>query len=360
MLHKPDQISVSIIGCGAISELFYSPALVHLAAKENLSIRALVDPDRQRLSKLGAIFPFANLATSIDQIEPSDIDLAIIASPQRYHADQTISLLHKGFHVLCEKPLASNLHEAQNMVRIANESERLLSVGLFRRFWPISQYVRDLLSGEDLGCPIRFHWSEGGVFDWPAATPSFFRKESSPGGVFADLGAHVLDLLLHWFGTVSDLDYQDDGMGGLEANAVLDLSFLSGVTGQVRLSRDTQIPNLVTLEFEHGTLTLQPGKVGEVALVLRHGELAVKAFLYQKGVDAASSPASWIPTRSYAQCFMEQICNISRAIRGEEILLVPATESLASMALLDQCYANRRLMAMPWLTPAEYARSQSM
>lgn len=330
-----------------------------MVQQESLSISALVDPDARRLSSIGIAFPTASQIKGLGSLDCTAIDLAIIASPQRFHAEQAITLLEQGVHVLCEKPLASNLGEAERMVRTAREANRLLAVGLFRRFWPITQYVQDLLNGEDLGRPLRFHWSEGGVFNWPAATPSFFRKESSPGGVFADLGAHVLDLLLHWFGPVADLVYRDDAMGGLETNALLDLRFANGVSGQVRLSRDTPIPNTASIEFERGTLTLQPGHVDEVALSFKHSAFGAKSALFQKGVSLASDAASWIPSRTYSQSFMEQIRNICRAIRGEESLLVPATEALPSMALIDQCYANRRLMAMPWLTLAEQFGAQS-
>jgi hypothetical protein len=350
---------VVLIGCGAISELYYVPCLLALSKQESLTISAIVDPDPRRLSSIGICFPSAFQIKGLDSFDGTAIDLAIIASPQRFHAEQAITMLKQGLHVLCEKPLSSNLGEAEMMVSAAHEANRLLAVGLFRRFWPITQYVKDLLIGEDLGPPLRFHWSEGGVFNWPAATPSFFRKESSPGGVFADLGAHVLDLLLHWFGSVADLDYRDDAMGGLESNALLDLRFANGVSGQVRLSRDTPIPNMATIEFERGTLTLQPGHVDEVALSFKHSAFGVKAALFQKSEAPASAPASWVSSRTYAQSFMEQICNICRAIRGEESLLVPATEALPSMALIDQCYANRRLMAMPWLTAAEQFGAQA-
>jgi predicted dehydrogenase len=360
MLKQQDHISVALIGCGAISELFYAPALIQLAAKENLSVGTLVDPDSLRLSRIASLFPSAVCRKSIENLEPSGKDIAIIASPQGYHAEQAISLLHKGFDVLCEKPLASNLHEARSMVSAANKSDRLLAVGLFRRFWPITKYIKDLVSGEDFGAPISFHWSEGGIFGWPAATTSFFCKESSPGGVFADLGAHVVDLLLYWFGSVVDLEYQDDAMGGLETNAVLDLIFVNGVRGKVRLSRDTPIPNFVSIEFERAHLLLQSGKVSEVAIVLKHSDLAVKSTLFQKTNTSMLSPDEWIPTLTNSQSFMEQISNICRAVRGEELLLVPASDALASMALIDQCYSNRRLMSMPWLTLAEQLGAQTM
>jgi predicted dehydrogenase len=232
------------------------------------------------------------------------------------------------------------------MVSVAEDCNRLLAVGLFRRFWPLTHFIHDLISGADLGRPLRFGWAEGGVFNWPAATPSFFQKSASSGGVFADLGAHVLDLLLHWFGPIISFDYQDDAMGGLENNSLLDLCFANGVNGQVRLSRDTPIANTAWVEFERATVTFQPGTVGEVTLQLKGSTLAAKALLQ--------------PALSYGQCFSAQIRNVCKAIRGEEPLRVPGSAALPSMALIDQCYASRRLLEQPWLTPGEQTSAQAL
>jgi predicted dehydrogenase len=354
-------LKVALVGCGAISESFYGPAISAIAPNDRLSVTCLVDPDPRRLSIVGATFPSALQLLGLEGYNSEDIDLAVVASPQRFHAEQTIKLLTQGVHVLCEKPLASNLYEAEEMVKVATQNKRLLAAGLFRRFFPTTQFIRDLISGEDLGKPIRFSWSEGGVFDWPAATPSFFLKGSSTGGVFADLGAHVLDLLLHWFGPVADFVYQDDSMGGLEANASLHLRFEAGVTGQLRLSRDTPIPNSVWIEFERGFLWFQGGTAAEVTLHFKHSNLVAKSNLYSKSnqqIPFHLAPGE--PARTYAQSFMEQIRNLCRAIRGEDTLLVPASEALASISLTEKCYASRKLMNMPWLSASEQVAAEAL
>jgi predicted dehydrogenase len=343
-VHELPPVNMAIIGCGAITQLFYAPAISALNNLFPVRVTALVDPDSSRLSTLGETFNSASQFTRLDQLSFPSLDLAVVASPQRFHAEQVVTLLQKNVHVLCEKPLSSSLEEASVMIAAAEASQRILAVGLFRRFWPVTRYVHDLITGRDLGAPLRFHWAEGGVFNWPAATPSFFQKSTSTGGVFADLGAHVLDLLLHWFGSVAEFEYRDDAIGGLETNAAVNIRFDSGVTGHVRLSRDTPIPNTAWIEFERGTVSFQPGTVAEITLQLKHSDL--------------SANASLLPSQTYAQCFAEQIRNVCCAIHGEENLCVPASEALPSMALIEQCYANRQLMALPWLSPAEWNNAQ--
>jgi predicted dehydrogenase len=359
--NKVKPLRIALLGCGAISESFYAPSISALALEDHLEVTYLLDPDPRRSSILGKIFPLARRINSLDSINYDDTDLAVIASPQRYHASQAINLLTHGVHVLCEKPLASSFLEAEAMVRAANENDRFLAVGLFRRFFPISQFVKELVSGNDLGRPLRFSWSEGGIFDWPAATPSFFQKQSSTGGVFADLGAHVLDLLLNWFGPVADFEYQDDSMGGLEANASLFLRFGSGVSGHLRLSRDTPIANSVWIEFDRVILWFQGGTAGEVTLHFKHSNLVAKSSLHSKANQRHPLHlAPGDPARSYTQSFMEQIRNLCRTIRGDDTLLLPASEALASIALIEQCYSSRTLMTMPWLSASEEAAAKAL
>ena len=347
---------IVVVGCGALSELYYRPALTALLAADPLRITALVDPNPARLAVLGAAFPDAAQFADVAGIAPGSADVAIVASPQRFHAAQTIALLTAGLHVLCEKPMASSVQEAQAMVAAAKQSGRLLSVGLFRRFFPSSQLVRDLVAGGALGKPLGFEWAEGGPFNWPAASPSFFQKSASPGGVFADVGTHVLDLLLWWFGETDTFTYEDDAVGGIEANARLNLKFKSGVAGSMRLSRDTTIPNGTRIRFERGSIWFQGASAESVVIQLEGCAPAAKAILHaapaagagiETGVGAASA--------TYAQSFMAQITNLCRAIRHEEPLRVPGEQAVRGMELIERCYAARRVMPMPWLTPAEEA-----
>ncbi|MBC7927691.1 MAG: Gfo/Idh/MocA family oxidoreductase [Bryobacteraceae bacterium] len=347
-------MKLALLGCGALSELYYSPALREVGLVENLQVSALIDPNPSRLDVLARSFPKARRLASMTDLSRGEVDLAIVASPPKFHSEQTIALLRLGIHVLCEKPMASSVAEAWAMVDTASKAGRLLSVGLFRRFFPSSQFVHDLITGGALGRPVSFRWMEGGPFNWPATSASFFQKAASPGGVFGDIGPHVLDLLLFWFGEPCSIDYEDDAVGGLEANARLDLAFENGVTGTLRLSRDTAIPNGTRIYFERGSVWFQGASADSVVVQLDGCSHVAKATLHAPPrADSSLDAGSGTPGLTYAQSFMEQIRNVYRAIRGEEPLRVPAEQAVRSLGLIERCYASRRLMPMPWLTEAE-------
>lgn len=352
MREKPTQLV--LVGCGALSELYYAPALKGLGSAEAIEVTALVDLNPRRLEVLGGMFPKARRLSTIEELAPDEADFAVVASPQKFHGPQSISLLRRGIHVLCEKPMASNVTEARSMVFAAQQANRLLSVGLFRRFFPSSELMHQLVTGLALGAPISFRWMEGGPFNWPAASASFFQKSTSPGGVFADVGVHVLDLLLSWFGEPVDCDYEDDAMGGIEANVRLGLRFASGVTGVLRLSRDTAIPNGTNIRFQRGAIWFQGASADSVSVRFDGSSHTIQGTLHELSDGGAELVNGvGVASRTYAQSFMEQIVNFCRAIRGEEPLRVPGEEALRGMELIDRCYASRRVMPMPWLTVEE-------
>ena len=88
-----DPVNVALVGCGAVSELYYQPALAELERHDLLRVKALLDPNAQRRQQLNTYFPEAIQVEDVSELHNSDLDLAIVASPPRYHAEQTIQLL---------------------------------------------------------------------------------------------------------------------------------------------------------------------------------------------------------------------------------------------------------------------------
>src|SRR5215204_3111595 len=105
-----------LIGCGAVSQLYYSPALRELEKLQIVKVNALFDPNAENIRLIRKVFPDAEAVASLDGISSQNFDLAIIASPPQYHAVQTINLLKAGLSVLCEKPMAATVAEAEEMI----------------------------------------------------------------------------------------------------------------------------------------------------------------------------------------------------------------------------------------------------
>src|SRR5436853_7697816 len=100
-------VTVALIGCGAVARRYYAPSLRALEREGVLHVRALCDPDPRGTAELRTTFPAAIVATDGAASVGPGIDLAIVASPPRCHAEQAIAALRSGAAVLCEKPMAT-------------------------------------------------------------------------------------------------------------------------------------------------------------------------------------------------------------------------------------------------------------
>jgi predicted dehydrogenase len=342
----PAPVDVVLVGCGAVAREFYLPALRGLQRAGRIQVAGLVDPSADALRDLARAFPQARPAAGLESVAAPPGSLAIVASPPRFHASQTIAALARGWHVLCEKPMAANSDEAAEMVAAAGRHERLLAVGLYKRFFPTSRYIRTLCHDRLLGPLASFTIREGGPFRWPAGR-SFFDRMQTPGGVLLDIGVHVLDLLDWWLGAPDDFHYADDAMGGLETNAFVELAYAHGTRGTLHLSRDWATAQQYELVFARGRVTWRVNDANGLTLDLAGAPAALRATL------VGPPDTGGAPQATNAQSFVAQLENVLAAIAGRESLLVPGDQGVRSLRLIEQCYGRRHFLVQPWLTPRE-------
>lgn len=342
-------LPVVLVGCGAVSRLFYAPALRTLEAAGVLRVTALVDPSAPALARLHAAFPAAQAVADLAGAGAPHDALAIVASPPRWHADHTVAAVARGWHVLCEKPIAATSADADRMIDAADAAGRLLAVGHYKRFFPSSFALKSLCGpAGTLGALRGFSIAEGGPFDWPAASPSFFRRGETPGGVLLDIGVHVFDLLIWWLGAPDDFSYADDAMGGLEANARVQLRF-GAASGTVLLSRDWATPQRYEFFFDRGRVGWTVNDANGLDVTLDGAAWALHGTLR----DADRAPAA-----TNAQSFIAQLRHVADAITRGTPLLIDGREGVRALRLIEACYARRRLLDQPWLTPAETANAR--
>ena len=352
-------VRVVVVGCGAVSQNVYVPVLQVLERTGEVAVAGLVDPGARQRAEVAKSFP---QAAQYDDLAPCPLDartLAIIATPPRFHAPQSIHALRQGAAVLCEKPMAASVADAEAMLAAARETNGVLAVGIFRRFFPSFEALRAVFDQKPFGELRRFSIQEGGKFGWGAASDSFFRRDMTMGGVFYDVGVYVVDLLLWLMGEPLDFTYEDDAMGGVEANCRLEMTYPHGVRGTVRLSRDWQTRNRYDFHFERGTVTWRAGQANNLHLTLDGVPFALDGELAAVAAGPGGT-AIETPTRTNLQSFTVQVRNVLAAMRGEEALRVPGEEGVRSLRFIAACYAARTLMDMPWLTAEERGAAEAL
>jgi predicted dehydrogenase len=348
-----------LVGCGAVSEILYQGALARLQAEGLATVVGLVDPVPARLDVLARAFPRARRYPQLEQaLADTSPHVAIIASPPRFHREQTLLSLRHGCHVLCEKPLAVTAADCDDMIEEARSHNRQLSVGLFRRHYPSAQAIRSLLQAGVLGRPVSFAVQEGSIFRWP------WQSEAAPaseafGGVLADTGPHALDLLTWWLGPLQLESYSDDALGHVEVNCRLELTAQSGARGTVLLSRDTALPNRHLITCERGWVAYSCddptrftwGWEGAPFPATTH--LSLPAAAHPLMVEPDRAP---LPVDSLHVYFTEQLRNLCAAIRGDEQLVVSVEDARDGVRIITECQAQRRLIDPAWLGDDERER----
>lgn len=342
-------LRVVLSGCGAVTRLYAAPALARLALEGLVEVVGIYDPNPSASEAVRNLLPTAAPAATYDALIRSGADLAIIAAPPVFHADQAIAALGEGLSIFCEKPLATRLADADRMLAASATARRILVTGLVRRYFPATRAIKQILEGGVIGSVESVTWFEGGHFDWPVSSPRYFSRATSGGGVLLDIGTHCLDLLSWWFGRPILLSYEDDAMGGVEANCLVHLDY-SGIDVRVRLSRDWPRPNRAQLHGSHGALGWTINDPINVDLGLKDaGVLGTLALQDATGTEP-----------NFVECFAMQLADVVEAVRLGRAPAVPAHAGRDVLALIEACYAIRQPMDMPWFSDAERIRAASL
>lgn len=190
------KIKIAIIGAGNIAQSH----LDSYKKVEDAEIYAVCDINPVRLNETADKFGIERRYTDVDTMlaELPELDAADVCVWNCNHAECTIKALKAGLNVLCEKPMAYNAQQAQEMLDIAKENGKLLMIGFVCRFSKEAKIAGDFINQGYLGDIyyskaqyVRRHGNPGG---W------FADKSRSGGGPVIDLGVHVIDLTRYLMG----------------------------------------------------------------------------------------------------------------------------------------------------------------
>ena len=185
-----EKLRIGIIGAGSISHFH----MVGYQANSDIAeVTAVCDLNLERAQDFAKKYNVPHVYGSYDEmLRDAPIDAVSVTTWNNAHAPATIAALKAGKHVLCEKPLAMNAREAQQMEDTAKEAGRLLMVGFVRRFAQNTDALKAVIDGGDLG---EIYSSKVSVIRrWGNPGGWFSDKKRSGGGALIDLGVHIIDL----------------------------------------------------------------------------------------------------------------------------------------------------------------------
>ncbi|MYW66032.1 Gfo/Idh/MocA family oxidoreductase [Streptomyces sp. SID8379] len=235
-------LRVGLIGYGLAGSVFHAPLI---AATEGLTLDTVVTSNPERQAQARAEHGDGlRFAASPDELwaRADELDLIVIASPNKTHVPLAKAALAAGLPVVVDKPVAGTAAEARELAALADERGLLLSVFQNRRWDNDFLTLEALLKGGDLGDVWRF---ESRFERWRPQPKGGWRESGNPeeiGGLLYDLGSHVVDQALVLFGrAVSVYAESDVRRAGAEADddTFIAITHETGVRSHLYVSATT-------------------------------------------------------------------------------------------------------------------------
>src|SRR5437764_4473639 len=265
-------IRLGVSGCGGFG-LF---GRQHFPQGSGVTVVALPGTHRPAALAAAARFGLENVDDLGELLRRDDVDLVYIATPPFLHHAQALAALAAGKHVIVEKPLALTVGQADELLAVARERDRLLVANLMQRYNPLFDAVRRLVEARVLGEVLHGSF-ENYASDENLPAGHWFWDRSKSGGIFVEHGVHFFDLFAGWLGP-----------GRVEAAQV---GVRPGTAIEEHVHATVRYGGAALVNFYHGFH--QAGRMDrqELRLVFERGDVTL---------------SDWVPTRARIHAVVDE------------------------------------------------------
>ena len=283
-----NKIKIGIIGTGFARKV-QIPAFLQCDGAEIVSIASGRRENAENVVKEFNIEHFTD--DWRETVEYKDVDLICITTPPDLHKEMTLFALERGKHILCEKPMAMNVAEAEEMTEKAKEAGVLALIDHELRFQNGRQKAKEILHNGEIGKIINakynFRNASRGSLDvkW-----NWWSDETQGGGALGAIGSHIIDSF-NWFldAEISSVfcqlqthvkERREEKSGGMrevttddESNLILrfaDGDLTEDATGIVSVSMVERPKYQNRIEFFGTEGAMRVGHRGEIFLATKH------------------------------------------------------------------------------------------
>jgi len=248
-------VRMGVIGTSWITESFLQNAVM----VEGFKLKAVYSRNEDKARALAEKYNADHIFTNLSEMAESNlIDAVYIASPNSLHAGQAIEFLRRGKHVLCEKPIASNLRELNLMIETARSNNLLLMEAMKSTFLPNFKVIEENL--DKLGKIRRFfanycQYSSRYDLVKQGQRVNIFDPEFS-GGSLMDIGVYCVYPMVKLFGMPKEIKASAFKLGsGVDGLGSLILSYdeMEGVIIHSKITH-TYIPS--EIQGENGSMVI--------------------------------------------------------------------------------------------------------
>ena len=205
MTKRKRTLRVGVIGTGAFAEQCHLPGL---QSHPHARVVAICGRRPERLRFLAARFNIPTVHADYRELcARSDLDAVTIVTRNSEHAAQVQAAFAAGKHVFCEKPMATNVAHARQMVHAAERSGKVHQVGFIYRYLYGVQELRRRVQRGDIGEPYHLRAQHNSWDGLQPASALGYRatRALGGGGVLYDVGSHLFDLARFLFGPIKSV-----------------------------------------------------------------------------------------------------------------------------------------------------------
>ncbi|MDB5192260.1 MAG: putative dehydrogenase [Segetibacter sp.] len=253
------KLKFALVGCGRIAQRHAE----HI--NNNGVLVAVCDVAKDKAESLGVKYG-ATVYTDIDELlkNEKEIDVVSVCSPNGVHASHSIKALRAGFHVLCEKPMAINVHDCGEMIKEAEKANKRLFAIKQNRFNPPVAAVKEAIDKGILGkiysIQLSCFWNRNADY----YENSWKGTKDLDGGTLYTQFSHFVDLLYWMIGDVKRAfaltgNFAHKGIIDFEDTGAVALEFYNGAIGTINYTVNSYNKNMegsLTIFAEKGTIKI--------------------------------------------------------------------------------------------------------
>ncbi|MFC7249837.1 Gfo/Idh/MocA family protein [Halomicroarcula sp. GCM10025324] len=233
-------VRVGVVGCGFIGRAVGG----EFRRDDRATVVAITEPDAETRTDAGTelrIPPRNRYGDYERMLVAADLDAVLVATPHTLHYEQVVAAMDRGLHVLCEKPLATDLSHAEDLADRAERADEVLMVGYQRHLEAGFREAHTRWASGDaeprfITAEITQQWIEGVSGTW-RLDPDY-----SGGGFLYDTGSHILDAICWTTGLEpawvdAEMTFHDDAER-VDSRALLTIGFDGSATATVSVFGD--------------------------------------------------------------------------------------------------------------------------
>ena len=353
---RDQPIRLSLVGCGRISERH----LDVIEAHPDLSLVAVCDDAPTRARATGEKYSVPAFTSYAAMLAETDADAVVVCTPSGLHPRHGMMAAERGLHVICEKPMATRLEEADQLVKTCDDAGVHLFVVKQNRLNPAIQLLKHATElgrfGRVYVASVRVFWNRPQSYYDMAPWRGTWEFD---GGAFMNQASHYVDLIQWLMGPVESVSAKIATLARrieTEDTGAAILRFRNGALGVLETTMLTFPRNLegsITILGEHGTV-----QVGGTAL-----NRVVQwqfAEYHDDDREAEALRVAPDPLSVYGSGHRPYYENVVRVLRGEAAAGTDGREGRKSLELILGIYESARTgreIHLPLRTFSHEARS---